>query len=88
MFIKNLRKFQSDPCLFFQKKCAQNSEKASKAIKKISKIYDLLQENNEICTVGALDWDNYQFFKEPKKVVIEDIDETFAKWFEGLFAKK
>lgn len=88
VFIKNLRKFQSDPCLFFQKKCAQNSEKASKAIKKISKIYDLLQENNEICTVGALDWDNYQFFKEPKKVVIEDIDETFAKWFEGLFAKK
>jgi hypothetical protein len=29
-----------------------------------------------------------RFFKEPKKVVIEDIDETFDKWFEGLFAGK
>ena len=88
IFIKNLKKFQRNPSLFFQKKCAQNSEKASKAIKKISKIYDLLQENDEMCTIGALDWDNYQFFKEPKKVVIEDIDETFAVWLEGLFARK
>lgn len=88
VFIKNLKKFQSNPCLFFQKKCAQNSEKALKAIKKISKIYDLLQENDEMCTIGALDWDNYQFFKEPKKEIIEDVDETFAKWLEGLFIRK
>ena len=88
MFIKNLRKFQSNPCVFFEKKCAQNSEKASKAIKKISKIYDLLQENDEMLTIGALDWDNYQFFKEPKKEIVEDIDYTFAKWVEGLFAGK
>ncbi len=87
-FVADIKKFESSPHLFFQKKCVQNSEKASKAIKKISKIYDLLQENNEMCTIGALDWDNYQFFKEPKKVVIEEIDETFAKWFEGLFAGK